>query len=717
MKDNSNIMVKMVFLYICMVIFGISIIVKIVYLQFFYDKENFAEALGSTIIEARIEPTRGDIYSSDGKLMATSVARYEVGVDLNCEAITQEVFNDNVDSLAICLCEIFPHKTKEKYKQELMASRDKGSRYYRINYKASFSQFKKLEQCPLLRKGRLKGGFVYAKTFTRQKPCGILASRTIGSLNPNKVGNVGLEAAFNNELGGQVGYTVKERISGSLWMPVENAQTVKPIDGMDLISTIDVSIQDVTETALENQLRKHNAKYGTAVVMEVETGKIRAIANLERKILRDKNGNPVKDEEGNIQYSYQETLNYAVGEATDPGSTFKLASMLVALEDGYVTPDQMVETGNGVIKYYGKAMKDTKVGGYGTITLKEAFEVSSNVGLSKIINENYKHQPDKYVEGLYRLHLHEPLGVVIKGEAIPVIHHPNEKGVWSGLSLTQMSIGYELQISPLQILTLYNAIANNGKMMRPIFAEALSYRGKIQKIFEPEVIDPQICSPKTIEIIKEMLEGVVENGTAKNIKNSNYKIAGKTGTAQMNYGNDTLGIEYHASFVGYFPADDPKYTCIVSVYRPNRKGFYGNVVAGPVFKEIADRIYSTDPNFHKADTTIHDVPTIPLAKKGCKKETDIVYKWLNYNTNINSLGQTEWIIPTIDNEKVIYKPINFSDDTRVPNVIGMGLKDAIVILENAGLNVKVSGRGRVTRQVPGQGNHYRKGDDIVIILG
>ncbi|MDL2262246.1 transpeptidase family protein [Bacteroidales bacterium OttesenSCG-928-I21] len=717
MKSNGNIVVKTMLLYVCMIAFGFLIIGKIVYLQYFYDKENFAKELQSTIKEDRIEPMRGDIYSSDGKLLATSVARYEIGIDVNSKPITQEKFDKNVDSLAICLCEIFPNKTKEKYKAELIKERNRGSQYYRINYRANYSQFKKLSKCPLLREGRLKGGFIHVKTYSRHKPCGLLASRTIGSLNFEKKGNAGLESSFEKELSGQAGYTIKEKISGNLWMPVENAQTVKPINGEDLITTINLSIQDITETALENQLRKHNAQYGTAVVMEVETGKIRAIANLSRKTKKDKNGNPIKDEDDNIQYNYVEELNYAVGEASDPGSTFKLASMIVALEDGYVTPYQLIETGSGIVTYHGTKMSDTKKGGYGTITAKEVFELSSNVGVSKIIRDNYKHQPEKFVQGLYKLHLHEPLNVVIKGEAKPIIHHPNEKEVWSGISLTQMSIGYELKISPLQILTLYNSIANNGKMMRPIFAEGLAYRGELKKTFDPEVIDPQICSQKTLKIVKDMLEGVVENGTAKNIKNNDYKIAGKTGTAQMNYGDTNLKIQYHASFAGYFPADNPKYTCIVSIYKPNRNGFYGGTVAAPVFKEIADRIYSTDPSFHKADTTTLEILAAPLAKKGYKKEIDKVYKWFNYKTNANDLAQNDWVITArSDKEKITYKPINFSNDTRIPNVLGMGLKDAIVILEDAGLNTKVTGRGKVIRQIPSQGNNYKRGDDITIVL-
>lgn len=444
---------------------------------------------------------------------------------------------------------------------------------------------------------------------------------------------------------------------------------------------------------------KHDAEFGTVVLMEVKTGNVLAIANLKR----------------HPQGYYYEETNFAVGHASDPGSTFKLASIIIALEDGYVSPEDSIETGRGVTYFYGKKMKDSHEGGYGTITVQRAFELSSNVGISKIIDKNYRYQPGKFVAGLDRLHLNEPLGVVIRGEAIPIIHKPSDKE-WSGLSLTQMSIGYELQISPLQILTLYNSIANNGVMVRPMFAQGLSYRGEMVTEFEPEIIDPQICSKKTIAIVQSMMEGVVAVGTASNLKSENYKIAGKTGTAQMQYGNDTLGIAYHASFVGYFPAEAPEYSCIVSIYKPKTRGFYGNVVAGPVFKEIADKIYATNPKYHGFTSNFTISQSIPYSKKGNKAETEIVYKWLQFPTNISKVAQTDWISTEIKDHKVIFNPVNFSDKTHIPNVINMGLKDAVVVLEEVGLRVQVSGRGRISKQTPAPGSTFRKGDVITLYL-
>ena len=682
-----------------MVVFGLFVIGKIVYFQFFYDKSLIEEALKSTRVYSTIEPTRGDIYSSDGKLLATSVAYFEAGIDPNSDAISQKVFDENIDSLTLCLSQLLPAKTQDEWRNELIEARDNGLRYYRFSFNLNYSEFKTMQTFPLLRLGRTKGGFVYQKSYRREKPFGILASRTIGTEPAHGRKGVGLEDAFDSDLRGIEGHTVKERIPGNLWMPVEDANYIEPQDGYDLVTTIDIGLQDVAETALEKQLIKHNAEYGTVVLMEVKTGRVLAIANLK------------KHPDG---YYYEET-NYAIGHAADPGSTFKLASVIVALEDGYVSADDSVETGNGITYYYGKRMKDSHDGGYGTITLQRAFELSSNVGISKIINENYKYQPGKYVAGLEKLHLNEPLGVSIRGEAIPVIHKPSDKE-WSGLSLTQMSIGYELQITPLQILTLYNAIANNGVMVKPIFAKGLAYRGKMIEEFETEIIDPQICSKKTIAIVKRMMEGVVEEGTATNIKSSNYKIAGKTGTAQMQYGNDTLGIEYHASFVGYFPADDPEYSCIVSIYKPRQNGFYGNVVAGPVFKEIADKIYATNPKYHRFTSNFSVSQTVPYAKKGNKAETEIVYQWMQFPTNASNVRQTEWVAPEIKDHKVVYHAVNYSDKTHIPNVINMGLKDAVVILEQAGLVVQVSGRGRITKQIPAPGSAFRKGDLVTLYL-
>lgn len=699
MSDRTNILAKLNILYILMMLFGLLIIGKIVYYQFFYDKEIINNALKTTRIYTSIEPIRGDIYSSDGKLLATSVAYFEAGIDLNCDAMTQDIFDQNIDSLSLCLSQLLQNKTASEYKSEMIEARDSGSRYYRFSYNISYSDFKKMSEFPLLRLGRIKGGFAYQKSFKREKPFGELARRTIGTVaSPRRIG-VGLEDAYDEYLRGVEGYTVKERIPGNMWMPVEDAQYIEPKDGLDLITTIDIGLQDVAETALEYQLKKHDAEFGTVVLMEVKTGKVRAIANLKK----------------HADGFYFEELNFAVGNATDPGSTFKLASLIVALEDGYVKPDQMVETGDGTITYYGKEMRDSHEEGYGTISLQRVFEVSSNVGISKVIRDNYIDKPSQFVDGLKKLHLDKPLGVVIKGEAVPVIHKPGDKE-WSGLSLTQMSIGYELQITPLQILAFYNAIANNGIMVKPIFAEAISYRGEIIEEFETEVLNPQLCSQTTIALVKPMLEGVVEDGTARNIKSENYKIAGKTGTAQINYGNDSLPMQYHSSFVGYFPADNPEYSCIVSIYKPKRRGFYGNIVAGPVFKEIADKVYATNPKFHRFTSNFTITQTIPESKNGSKTETEKVFNWLQISTNYNNMGQTQWIKPKPDGLKIKYNPINYSDKTKVPNVIDMGLKDAIVILETYGLHPIVDGRGKVVKQSPAPNSAFSKGDKIQITL-
>jgi len=683
-----------------MAVFGFFVIGKIIYFQFFYDKDKIKEAIKSTRVYSTIEPTRGDIYSFDGKLLATSVAYFEAGIDPNCDAITQKIFDENIDSLSLCLSELFSKKSQSQFKQEIIQARDTGLRYYRFSFNIKYSDFKKMQNFPLLRKGRIQGGFVYQKTYKREKPFGELSRRTIGTEPGGGRKGVGLEQAFDKELRGVEGYAIKEKIPGNMWMPVEDENYIEPQDGYDLITTIDIGLQDVAETALEKQLIKHAAEYGTVVVMEVKTGKVRAIANL------------FLHPEG----FYYEKTNFAVGHSSDPGSTFKLASIIVALEDGYITPNDLIETGNGITHYYGKKMEDSKKGGYGTITVQKAFEVSSNVGISKIIDKEYRHQPGKFIAGLQRLHLHEPLGVVIRGEPTPVIHSPGKTG-WSGLSLTQISIGYELQITPLQILALYNAIANNGVLLRPIFAEALSYRGEIIKTFEPEIIDSQICSQETIDIVKKMMEGVVSDGTAKNIKSEDFKIAGKTGTAQMQYGKDSTHVSYHASFVGYFPAEDPEYSIIVSIYKPKRAGFYGNIVAGPVFKEIANKIYASNPKYHRFTSNFTISSSVPISKKGNKKETESVYSWLQIITDASKVAQTEWISSTANELKVVYSPINYSDKTKIPNVTNMGLKDAVVILEQCGLKVYVSGRGKVKKQIPAPGIEFNKGDLISLYLG
>lgn len=702
MTAIRNILFKLTLIYILLIIFGFMIIGKIVYLHLFYDKDLIAQATRLTTRYSEIEPNRGDIYSSDKKLLATSIPYFEVGIDLNCDGLTQKLFEENVDSLSYCLSKMFPNKSREEFKKELISNRDSGSRYYRFSSSLDYENFKRMKDFPLLRLGRFTGGFVYRKISKRENPFGSLARRTIGTVRSDTRRGVGLEDAYDEKLKGIKGYTVMQRISGRMWMPVSDFNHIEPKDGYDLITTIDITMQDIAETALKKQLIHHDAEFGTVVVMEVATGKVKAIVNLTK----NSNGDYV-------EYYY----NYAVGRATDPGSTFKLASIIVALEDGYIEPCDMVETGNGICYYYGHKVEDVLKGGYGTITAQKSFEVSSNVGISQIINKNYKHQPEKFIDRLYKLELNNPLGVVIRGEPSPTVPYPGDAG-WSGLSLTQISIGYEVQITPLQILAFYNAIANNGCLVKPVFAEKLKYRGEIVKTFNPEIINPSICSQQTLLKVKEMLKGVVENGTARNIKSKNFEIAGKTGTSQLNYGktNDDKKIEFLSSFAGYFPADDPKYSMVVSVFNPRKNGYYGSIVAAPVFKEIAEKIYAFYPDFYLDDIGLNQEGVIPVEKKSFKYDLEKIYRWFNISTNINTITNSVWVGGDRTEEKINYNPVHFSDKSKVPNVINMKAKDAVIILEQMGLNVTIHGRGKVVRQSPAQGTNINQVKNVVIFL-
>ena len=440
----------------------------------------------------------------------------------------------------------------------------------------------RIKALPIFREeGQYKGGMVAELENRRILPNNDIAARTIGYLNQGNEGNeVGMEGAFDKDLAGKNGVAVKQRLTGGDWITVDGPNSVESRDGNDVVTTLDIDLQDVATTALIKQLLKNDADHGCAVLMEVATGDIKAITNLEL----GKDGN------------YYETYNYAIGESTEPGSTFKLPVLMAALEDGVIDTGDIVDTGTGSVKFYNKIIRDTKEGGNGKITVKQVFEKSSNVGTSKIIYEHYKDNPKEFVNRLYAMRLNEKLNIQLKGEGTPLIRYPGDK-LWSGLSLPMMSHGYEVQMTPLQILTFYNAVANDGRMMRPRFVTAILRNGSVIKSFDPEIIINSIASRSTIRKARKMMEGVVETGTATNLKNANYKIAGKTGTAQIakdKYGyRQDARISYQASFVGYFPAENPLYSCIVVVNAPSTGVYYGNLVAGTVFKEISDKVYAT----------------------------------------------------------------------------------------------------------------------------
>ncbi len=690
-------------IYLALVVLAIVVFGKVIYLQVVEGEKWRSMEQVMTSKEREIEANRGNILACDGRKLACSVPSYRLYMDMMAHGLTDEIFNENIDSLSLCLSSFFKDKSSAAYKRDLSRARQKGKRYYRINRRRiSFTELKKVKEFPIFRLGKNTGGFLPEMLDQRKLPFGILASRTIGKLyeEKEKGGMIGLERAYDDVLKGKNGVSTYTRISGH-WVPEE---VMPPQNGNDILTAIDIEIQDVAENSLKQQLIKHNADHGSAILMEVQTGEIKAIVNLHRK----SPGNYVED-----------YFNYAIGEATEPGSTFKLVSMMVALEDGLLNLNDSIDTGKGHLKFYDRTMRDSHHGGFGKITYRQVFEKSSNVGVSKMIVDRYKSNPKKYIDRIYSMGLNQKIGLEIKGEGDPFIKYPGSE-TWSGVSLPWISIGYESKLTPLQILTFYNAVANNGKMVKPHFVKGVYRHGELVESYEPTVLNPSICSLSTIEKVHELLVGVVEHGTAQNIKNDNYKIAGKTGTAQIAKGSQGYkggsGVEYQASFAGYFPADRPKYSCIVVVNGPSNNVYYGNVVAGTVFKDIADRVYAT--GLDMMDERVEKLPdsgVLPYSKGGTKEDLQTVFETLNVTIEGEDV-ESDWISTQAQEHKVNFSRKTFASGL-VPNVKGMGAKDAVSLLENMGLKVIVSGRGRVIGQSINAGSRIKRGARIFIKLG
>ncbi|HEX2968441.1 MAG TPA: penicillin-binding protein [Bacteroidales bacterium] len=678
-------------------VLAVAILVRILILQFV--EHGKWKAMSEKIVYKTdvVPANRGDILTHDGRLLASSIPYYTIYMDTRSTGMSAATFSNGISGLSAGLAEIIGGRSASGWKAALTEARRKGDRYFLIKRKVNFVTLQKLKSLPVFREGQYKGGMVIITENSRILPQNNLAMRTIGYLNMGEKGTeVGIEGAFEKDLAGRNGVAVKQRLAGGDWIVVDGPNSVESKDGNDVVTTIDVDIQDVAHTALLNQLRKQGADHGCAVLMQVATGDVRAIVNLEL----GKDGN------------YHETYNYAVGESTEPGSTFKLPALMAAIEDGVIDTGDIVSTGNGTVRYYDKIIRDTKEDGYGNLTVKQVFEKSSNVGTSKIIYEHYKDNPKDFVNRLYAMRLNEKLDLQIKGEGTPVIRYPGEK-FWSGLSLPMMSHGYEVQMTPLQILTFYNAVANDGRMVKPRFVTAIMRNGSVVKTFDREVIVNSIASRSTIRKARAMMEGVVEHGTATNLRNANYKIAGKTGTAQIAKGRSGYrreGISYQASFVGYFPADYPLYSCIVVVNAPSNGVYYGNQVAGTVFKEIADRVYST--NFYR-DYKItggdNVKPTAPEAGNGYRDDIDEVLGELD--VNYHRTADDDWV-KTRENGDTIRLASVRHEKGLVPDVRGMSLRDAVFILENSGLNVRFSGKGKVLRQSPEHGSRCFEGATV-----
>lgn len=702
-ETKKDILLRVYVLFGLMCLFGISIVGKIWHTQNVRGEELRAIADSLTTKTTKIEPSRGNIYSADGSLLATSVPTYDLYLDLQVETITKEMFNEGLDSMSLGLSRILGDRSASEYKRLLREARrpGPGKRYYPLKKNVSHAQQQQLYKLPVFRAGRYKGGLIAEVKNKRVKPFAVLADRTIG-YKIEGVGAVGIEGSFDEYLKGNTGVRLMQKISGNVWKPLNDENEIEPQDGQDVITTIDLNLQDVAESALERQLNDHKADKGCAILMEVQTGAVLAIANLER-VGEDK---------------YRETYNFAIGQSTEQGSTFKLATMMALMEDGYISPDDSVDTQGGIIRYYDRVLKDSKEGGYGKITMKEVFEQSSNVGISKMVNRHYQKNPQSFVDRIKSFGLTDKLDLQIKGEGAPFINSTGFKR-WSKLSLPYLSIGYESQFTPLQILTFYNAVANNGKMVKPLLVREIRNKGVATQKFTTQVMREKIASDQTLENARAMLEGVVENGTATRLKHAQYKVAGKTGTAVIASKSDGYQVgkkRYQASFVGYFPADNPRYSCIVVVYAPNNNLYYASQVAAPIFKEIADKVYSTSIELHPSlNATGPLAMNMPMVKSGNTQSTAAALSKLGIPlSKAETVG--EWSNCTPNQSKIELKNRQ-SGVGVVPDVTGMGLRDAIFLLESTGLQIRVSGRGSVLRQSISPGTKVEKGKEITIQLG
>lgn len=631
-----------------MFLLAVAVGVKLLNIQI-VEGENYREmAEERTYRNFVIPANRGNLYDANGNLLATSIPKYDIRFD--AVTVSDKNFQENVGPLSEELAKMLG-ESSSRWAQKLRSARANKHRYLLIARNLGYSEYIRIKNFPMFKLGSNRGGIIVEQRTVREHPLGTMAERTVGYERQDDSGyytRVGLEGAFGPYLRGKEGRRLKQRIAKGQWKPISDNNEVEPKDGYDLISTIDVKIQDIAHHALLKQLEKYEADHGSVVVMETKTGEIKAISNLGRT----------------SKGTYYERLNYAVGEAHEPGSTFKLMAMVVALEDKVIDTSTVVDTENGQMIIHRRRVRDSKHGGYGKISAGKAFEVSSNVGIVKLIYENYKDQPQKFVDGLKEMHLDESLGLAIKGEGTPYIPTPGDK-TWSGLSLPWMAYGYgSIQITPLQTLTFYNAIANGGEMVKPRFIKEVKEWDRTVEKFEKKVIDPQICSPETIAKVTDMLKHVVERGTGQSLYEPNFSMAGKTGTAQTEYWKEgwAQNPQYISSFVGFFPVENPKYSCIVVIHKPNNKvGYYGADVSGPVFKRIAQKIFTDNPVLDEFETL-------------------------------------EVINPEIEKNYEQYFATARSEQEVIPDLRGMPAMDAVSLLENLGVKYELFGNGEVSQQ-------------------
>ncbi|WMX13829.1 MULTISPECIES: penicillin-binding protein [unclassified Aureispira] len=710
------------------IVAAVVILLQIGKVQYMDGEELRARADSIYIALRPVEAPRGNILAESGSLLATSLPYFQLHFDT--KVVPKDTFMKYVDTLAACLARYVDNEyTIGAYRTRLKNARNAGHRYFPIRKNVGYLELEEIKKFPLFNKGgQYKSGLIIDKMSKRQYPFKMLAHRTVGYIRPYvkmkpsgdtirdvrgmpvlDTMRVGLEEAFNHILSGEETLKPMKCIGSNIWVPLTDMSEIEPKAGKDVVTTLDINIQDITEEALLRTLQNNQADHGCAIVMEVATGEIKAIANIGFNKERT---------------SYWETKNYAIAEAAEPGSTFKLATMMALFEHGYVKPTDTVNLNKGRIEFYEETMEDASYHGLTLTSVSKAFEISSNVGVARLANKYYnkdKASQKKYIDYLRGLQFeHSKLG--FSGEGSSFIKDPDYRD-WSGITVPWMSIGYESYLTPLQTLNLYNTIANNGQMMKPHIVKEIRAFGKTEQRFRPEIISRNLVDKKTVAYVKQLLESVVagKSGTAKNIKPEHYSIAGKTGTAIINYRayrDRGEAKKYRSSFAGYFPADKPVYSCIVVVTNP-RVGFYGGRVAAPVFKEIADKCYSKIIDVHHAindSARVYKGAKMPDLQVGFKSDFETLVEGLGMP--YKDASTTRWAVSRIENDTLALVTRNIKDqDKVVPNVVGMGLRDALYLLENRNIRVKVRGSGKVKSQSIKPGRSVNEAHTIELVLG
>ncbi len=679
----------------CICLFGFAILLKAAMIQVKEGPKLKAMAKEMHTRFDTLLAERGNIYTEDGVLLSSSIPEFDVHLDFS--VIDSGLFAKNIDSLCTCVSRLFMDKSPEQYKEEFVRAYNEENKYYLLGRKLKYYQYEALRSFPILRKGKGLGGFIAESKEKRVAPYNMLAYRTIGVFRDSNVS--GLEATFNKELVGENGRRVVQKSTGNVWVPIEGSE-VDPQNGKDVVTTLDINVQDVAEHALMSILQKYECLYGTCIVMEVATGKIRTLVNLGRQ----------------TDGSYWEDFNYAM-MPTEPGSTFKMVTLLSLLKDKYITVDDIVDAQGGAIRFGNRTMKDSHLG-IGKVPIWKAYAESSNAAMAWLAYRYYSDKPSKYVNHLLDLHLDKPTGIDLLGERRPVVVKPGSES-WSNTSLPWMATGYGVQITPLHTCMLYNAVANNGKMMKPYLVSSIKEYGREVHAFDPKEVET-IADSSTISQLQKCMRAVVTEGTAKGIESPYYTMAGKTGTAQVaDKGIRYTDGVYQGSFVGFLPADKPKYTiCVVIRTKPHSKAYYGGAIAAPVFRMVADKIFSENMGAWAG-------PLDSLAKNNNNILPAKAATARGYQVMLGALGKSV----AVDGERINRMMQLYTDSGKhvnvlpkqlyrnlVPDVTGMGLKDAVYMLESSGLQVTVSGRGKVRGQSITPGSRINKGQNIVLQL-